>query len=87
MAVGEQHVSDRRQFLKAGALAAGVMAFPRLQARGTGRARLVSTWDFGVGANQAAWNVLGNGGTALVAAPIDARPDRSRSSRPGSTTR
>jgi N4-(beta-N-acetylglucosaminyl)-L-asparaginase len=30
-------------------------------------ARVVSTWDFGVGANQAAWNVLRSSGSALDA--------------------
>ncbi|WP_420213642.1 twin-arginine translocation signal domain-containing protein, partial [Escherichia coli] len=39
---------DRRQFLQAGALAAGMAALPGVQARTQGGARVVSTWDFGV---------------------------------------
>ncbi len=66
-------MTDRRTFLQAGALAAGVAAFPRVQAKANGRARVVSTWDFGVGANQAAWKVLGNGGSALDAVEAGAR--------------
>jgi N4-(beta-N-acetylglucosaminyl)-L-asparaginase len=73
MALGEQRVTDRRQFLQASALAAGVMAFPRVQAQASGRARVVSTWDFGVGANQAAWEVLSTGGSALDAVETGAR--------------
>lgn len=36
-------------------------------------ARVVSTWDFGVGANRAAWQVLGEGGSALDAVEAGAR--------------
>ncbi len=36
-------------------------------------ARVVSTWDFGVGANQAAWQVLLKGGSALDAVEHGAR--------------
>jgi N4-(beta-N-acetylglucosaminyl)-L-asparaginase len=36
-------------------------------------ARVVSTWDFGVGANQAAWPVLAAGGSALDAVEAGAR--------------
>ena len=39
---------DRRQFLQAGALAAGIAALPGVQARSQGGAKVVSTWDFGV---------------------------------------
>ena len=66
-------MTDRRQFLQAGALAAGVMALPRVGAQAQGRAWVVSTWDFGVGANQAAWQVLSAGGTALDAVEAGAR--------------
>lgn len=66
-------MTDRRQFLQAGALAAGVMAFPRVQAKAAAGARVVSTWDFGVAANQAAWKVLGTGGSALDAVEAGAR--------------
>ena len=64
---------DRRQFLQAGALAAGMAALPGVQARTQGGARVVSTWDFGVPANQAAWKVLAQGGSALDAVEAGAR--------------
>jgi N4-(beta-N-acetylglucosaminyl)-L-asparaginase len=66
----------RRQFLQASALLGALGgAAPRLlaspvDARG---ARVVSTWDFGVGANQAAWKVLAAGGSALDAVEAGAR--------------
>lgn len=69
-------MSTRRQFLQAstllgalGSTAPGLLASPR---SGQG-ARVVSTWDFGVGANQAAWNVLAGGGSALDAVEAGAR--------------
>src|SRR5690606_5232818 len=37
------------------------------------RPRVVSTWDFGVGANQAAWKALQAGGSALDAVEAGAR--------------
>lgn len=71
-------MTSRRHFLQTGLLAAGAMALPSAAA-GTGAAaraapaRVVSTWDFGVGANQAAWKVLGAGGSALDAVEAGAR--------------
>lgn len=69
-------MSTRRQFLQAstllgalGSTAPGLLASPR---NGQG-ARVVSTWDFGVGANQAAWKVLAGGGSALDAVEAGAR--------------
>lgn len=68
---------SRRQFLRASLLAAGSGAVPAvLGAQGQGRApaaKVVSTWDFGVGANQAAWQVLAGGGAALDAVEAGAR--------------
>jgi len=68
---------SRRDFLKSSMLAAGALAAPRFAAAatapskgalpGTGGARVISTWDFGVPANQAAWTVLARGGKALDA--------------------
>lgn len=40
---------------------------------GTRGARAVSTWDFGVDANQTTWKVLTAGGTALDAVEAGAR--------------
>ncbi|MER2021861.1 MAG: N(4)-(beta-N-acetylglucosaminyl)-L-asparaginase [Stenotrophomonas sp.] len=66
-------MTDRRRFLQASALAAGVLALPTLQARSASGARVVSTWDFGVGANQVAWKTLSTGGSALDAVEAGAR--------------
>ena len=69
-------MSTRRQFLQSSALigalgsaAPGLLASP---AAASG-ARVVSTWDFGVGANQAAWKILAAGGNALDAVEAGAR--------------
>ncbi|HEY0198905.1 MAG TPA: N(4)-(beta-N-acetylglucosaminyl)-L-asparaginase [Rhodanobacter sp.] len=69
-------MTDRRNFLKASLLgaSASVLAWggklvagqPTSTRKATG-ARVVSTWDFGVAANQAAWTVLGSNGHALDA--------------------
>ncbi|MEN5204182.1 N(4)-(beta-N-acetylglucosaminyl)-L-asparaginase [Stenotrophomonas sp. TWI700] len=66
-------MTDRRRFLQASALAAGALALPTLQARTATGARVVSTWDFGVGANQVAWKTLSVGGSALDAVEAGAR--------------
>ncbi len=71
-------MSSRRTFLGQALLSAGAMALPgRLMARQAGSmpvgARVVSTWDFGVQANQPAWNVLSSGGDALDAVEQGAR--------------
>jgi len=66
----------RRQFLQKMGLATGALALPTsLFAAGSAknRARVVSTWDFGVGANQAAWKTLATGGSALDAVEHGAR--------------
>lgn len=66
-------MTDRRRFLQASALAAGALALPTLQARAASGSRVVSTWDFGVGANQVAWKTLATGGSALDAVEAGAR--------------
>ena len=67
-------MGDRRRFLQASLLAAGAAALPTIAAKPTSTgARVVSTWDFGVGANRAAWKVLDGGGTALDAVEAGAR--------------
>src|SRR5262245_28427741 len=68
-------MTDRRQFLgSALAGAAGVALATRTDASAAAvRARVVSTWDFGVGANAAAWQVLSGGGKALDAVEAGAR--------------
>ena len=71
-------MTSRRRFLQQSLFAAAATAVPAASsavastlsggraAPGDG-ARVVSTWDFGVGANQAAWPVLAAGGSALDA--------------------
>lgn len=69
-------MGDRRHFLKTAALGASAAALAgKLKpahagsAAGVdpGAARVVSTWDFGIAANKAAWSVLDPGGSALDA--------------------
>jgi len=62
-------LTRRKTLIGAAALAAPVWAL----AQQRGAARVVSTWDFGVGANQAAWKVLGSRGAALDAVEQGAR--------------
>ncbi|WP_350017091.1 N(4)-(beta-N-acetylglucosaminyl)-L-asparaginase [Rhodanobacter sp. IGA1.0] len=82
-------MTDRRRFLKGsllgvsasmlgwgGKLAAGPMrrgAADANHAAKASAARVVSTWDFGVAANQAAWAILGKGGHALDAVEAGAQ--------------
>lgn len=68
-------MTSRRDFLQTSLLAAGTFALPGI-ARAAAKpstARVVSTWDFGVPANQAAWQVLRKGGSALDAVEAGAR--------------
>ncbi|THD63845.1 N(4)-(beta-N-acetylglucosaminyl)-L-asparaginase [Phenylobacterium sp.] len=72
---------DRRQLIAAGAGAAavaGLAAGVRAEAQTAQPVKLstpcvVSTWDFGVAANAAAWAVLSKGGAALDAVEAGAR--------------
>jgi len=76
-------MTSRRQFLRTSLLATGSLALPRgLEAGQSARqsaghapahGRVVSTWDFGVGANAAAWPVLARDGSALDAVEAGAR--------------
>ena len=72
--------SNRRQFLKSAALGASAMvlgpaaqAMPGSGAGGGTGPRVVSTWDFGVAANRAAWDVLSGGGHSLDAVEAGVR--------------
>ncbi len=69
-------MSSRRQFLHQSLLAGSALAL----ASGAGRAgpqprgtKVVSTWEFGSGANAAAWPLLARGGSALDAVEAGAR--------------
>ncbi|MGH8160033.1 MAG: N(4)-(beta-N-acetylglucosaminyl)-L-asparaginase [Rhodanobacter sp.] len=75
-------MTDRRDFLKASLLgtAASALAWggklsaePAPPAPVAAGVRVISTWDFGVAANQAAWAILGKGGHALDAVEAGAR--------------
>lgn len=75
-------MTSRRQFLQSSLVATGALALPRTMlasdsagsgTRGGTRGRVVSTWDFGVGANAAAWPVLARGDSALDAVEAGAR--------------
>ncbi|WP_109697572.1 N(4)-(beta-N-acetylglucosaminyl)-L-asparaginase [Chitinophaga deserti] len=66
-------MKSRRNFLKTAALGAAALSLdgiPAVASSRSGSARkpvVVSTWDFGIDANRAAWDVLGKGGRALDA--------------------
>ncbi|MCD9087107.1 N(4)-(beta-N-acetylglucosaminyl)-L-asparaginase [Stenotrophomonas sp. SY1] len=68
-------MGTRRQFIQTSLLLGAAGAAPALRASpmAANGARVVSTWDFGVGANQAAWKVLSAGGNALDAVEAGAR--------------
>jgi len=65
---------NRRDFLAASAAATLLASTAARAAKPVaGKAVVVSTWDFGVAANQAAWEVLSKGGSALDAVEAGAR--------------
>ncbi len=69
---------DRRELLKVSAaapslLGAGVAGASEKAGVALGRPCVISTWDFGVAANRAAWAVLSKGGRALDAVEAGAR--------------
>ena len=69
-------MTDRRQFLQDSILGASLLVAASRAARAEsnpGVPRVVSTWDFGVAANQAAWAVLAKNGRALDAVEAGAR--------------
>src|SRR5690349_8989356 len=66
----------RREFLGYAGMALMVLGSKAMSASeqsGSTKPRVVSTWDFGVAANQAAWHVLSGGGRALDAVEAGAR--------------
>jgi N4-(beta-N-acetylglucosaminyl)-L-asparaginase len=65
---------SHRQFLHSTLLAASASALPAATtAAALSGVKVVSTWDFGVPANRAAWEVLGRDGSALDAVEAGAR--------------
>jgi N4-(beta-N-acetylglucosaminyl)-L-asparaginase len=68
--------NTRRTFLKTGA--AAMMATPLINAACSGQSKfngptVISTWNFGIRANEAAWRILSSGGRALDAIEAGAR--------------
>ncbi len=68
-------MATRRRFLQSSLAAGAALALPAAAITGAAvpGPRVVSTWDFGVGANAAAWKVLAGGGSALDAVEAGAR--------------
>jgi N4-(beta-N-acetylglucosaminyl)-L-asparaginase len=69
-------MTNRREFLGYAGMAATVLATKSLSASekwASTKPLVVSTWDFGVAANQAAWQVLSRGGRAIDAVEAGAR--------------
>ncbi len=69
-------MTDRRAFLRTTALSFTALALDNVAFANKAAPRgprIVSTWDFGVGANRAAWTELSNGGSALQAVETGAR--------------
>src|SRR3546814_771520 len=73
---------DRRAFIKAGTIGASVFSISGLAVACSDGQRtatvinkpiVISTWDFGVAANQAAWTILKGGGRALDAVEAGVR--------------
>lgn len=67
-------MTSRRRFLQSTLMAAGAAMLPAARSGASpGAAKVASTWEFGVPANRAAWDVLGKGGSALDAVEAGAR--------------
>jgi N4-(beta-N-acetylglucosaminyl)-L-asparaginase len=67
-------MSSRRHFLQSSLALAGALSLRPARAVSPPKlGKVVSTWDFGVPANQAAWAVLSKGGSALDAVEAGAR--------------
>ncbi|MCF5925447.1 isoaspartyl peptidase/L-asparaginase, partial [Xanthomonas perforans] len=62
--------------------AAGATPGARPTALPRGAARVISTWDFGVAANQEAWKILSSGGLALDAVEAGVRVPEADPSNP-----
>lgn len=72
--------SNRRDFLKKSAIASLAVALPTVNLKASGlpsgkinKPIVLSTWDFGLQANEAAWKVLSNNGRALDAVETGVR--------------
>ena len=68
-------MTTRRNFLKLSALGSGILATPDLfaGAQEQNKPIVISTWNFGLAANAAAWKILGAGGRALDGVEVGAK--------------
>jgi N4-(beta-N-acetylglucosaminyl)-L-asparaginase len=66
-------MTDRRHLIKATLAASALTGLAGAAKAATTKPVVVSTWDFGVAANQAAWQVIQGGGHALDAVEAGAR--------------
>jgi N4-(beta-N-acetylglucosaminyl)-L-asparaginase len=68
-------MTTRREFIKLSALGGSVLASTSLLADDSSATKpiVISTWNFGLSANEAAWQVLSKGGRALDAVEAGAR--------------
>lgn len=68
-------MTTRRDFIRLSTLGSGLLASPPLLGNRQGPTLpvVVSTWNFGLGANAAAWKILSTGGRALDAVEAGAR--------------
>jgi N4-(beta-N-acetylglucosaminyl)-L-asparaginase len=69
------YMVSRRNFIKTTALSASMLSFFKLQASSSSPTKpiVISTWNFGLQANEAAWKILSSGGRALDAVEAGAR--------------
>lgn len=68
-------MTSRREFIKRSALGGGLLATSGLSARTPPENKpiVISTWNFGLAANEAAWKLLSKGGRALDAVEAGAK--------------
>lgn len=66
-------MTTRRDFLKLSAAGTGLLMTPMSSPSQVEKPIVISTWNFGLGANEAAWKVLTSGGRALDAVEAGAR--------------
>lgn len=68
-------MTSRREFIKKSAVAGGLLAASPLAARTLVQTKpiVISTWNFGLAANAAAWKILSAGGRALDAVEAGAK--------------
>ena len=65
--------TTRRSFLKLGAAASVLTPLVASGHVAAGKPIVISTWNFGLQANEAAWKILSSGGRALDAIEAGAR--------------